>query len=337
MDDNTAPVYLWVGTKDTGAAAGFLERNGLAADQGNLYTWVPIGGSIGKDAGQAGVPDSADLLKLPLGTAAEGSWVLVGSGTDVAGWSESKLRGEATAKGALLLSRLEDVHVNPENGQQAVFATTGNSAFGGADLFGNLITLDFDGAFGADGRIASGGGVTDLTVIYDGDRAVAAWETANGAIDTDAERAAFGATIIRSPDNLTWSADGFVYVQEDRSVSAAYFAKEEASIWKVSAAATDPVTGQAVAERWARINRTAVPTAYGQTDPRAPGGTNPDPGNWESSGIIDVSDIYGAAAGSFFLADVQAHSLRDGNLWGSGYLVEGGQITLIQQPQPAAV
>ncbi|MFM7311907.1 MAG: hypothetical protein ACKO0M_01860, partial [Cyanobium sp.] len=54
-------------------------------------------------------------------------------------------------------------------------------------------------------------------------------------------------------------------------------------------------------------------------------------GNWESSGIIDVSAFYDAAAGSYFLANVQAHSVKDGNIGGSGYLVEGGQIDLIHQ------
>jgi len=329
MDDNTAPIYLWVGEKSSSKRADFLERNGLAADQGNLYTWVPTGGSIGTAAGTAGVPDSADLNALALGTAAAGRWVLVGSGTQVAGWDEATLRANANALGALQLSRLEDANINPSNGQQVVFATTGNSAFGGADTFGNLITLDLSDAFNRRGLISSSNG-TDLTVIYDGDRSIAAWDAANGngngVIDT-AEQGAFGATIIRNPDNLTWSKDGFVYVQEDRSVPSGFFSQQEASIFKVSATATDPVTGQAVNERWVQIDRTAVPTAYGQSDP------NPaDYGNWESSGIIDVSAIYGEAAGSLFLADVQAHNLTNGNIGGNGYLVQGGQLNLIQNP-----
>ncbi|MFO0005353.1 MAG: hypothetical protein ACK559_29925, partial [bacterium] len=68
-----------------------------------------------------------------------------------------------------------------------------------------------------------------------------------------------------------------------------------------------------------------MPTAYGQTDTKTT-----DFGNWESSGIIDVSDIYGEAAGSVFLADVQAHSITNGNIGGSGYLVQGGQLNVIQ-------
>ncbi|WP_198006477.1 choice-of-anchor I family protein [Cyanobium sp. PCC 7001] len=328
MDDNTAPLYLWVGTKSTDPAAGFLERNGLAASQGEVYTWVPTpGGLIGTDAGLAGVPDSADLNLLSLATPASGSWQLVGSGTDVAGWDESTLRGTANALGALQLSRLEDASINPEDGQEVVLATTGNAAFGGADTFGNLISLDLSGAFNADGLIDASNS-TDLAVIYDGDREIAAWDAANGNNDgvIDAgQEGAFGATIIRNPDNLTWAGDGSVYVQEDRSVSPAYFSQEETSIWKVSPTATDPITGQATSERWAQIDRTAVPTAAGQTDPSAS-----DPGNWESSGIIDVSPIYDQAAGSTFLADVQAHSLRDGTIGGNNNLVQGGQLNLIQ-------
>ena len=327
MDDNTAPIYLWVGEKSDSKSADFLERNGLAADQGNLYTWAPTGDSIGTGAGTAGVPDSADLKALALGTAAAGRWLLVGSGTEVAGWNEDTLRANANALGALQLSRLEDANINPLNGQQVVFATTGNSAFGGADTFGNLITLDLGAAFNGNGLISSSN-ATGLKVIYDGDRQIGAWDAANGnnngVIDT-AEEGGFGATIIRNLDNLTWSKDGSIYVQEDRSVSSAYFAQQEASIFKVSATAKDPVTGQAVIERWVQVDRTAVPTGYGQSDP------NPaDFGNWESSGIIDVSLIYGEAAGSMFLADVQAHNLTNGNLAGSGYLVQGGQLNLIQ-------
>ena len=330
LDDNTAPIYLWVGKKSNAIGADFLQRNGLAKEQGNLYTWVPTANSIGTSAGTVGVPDSADLNALALGTAAAGRWALVGSGSQVAGWDQTTLRANANGLGALQLSRLEDANVNPLNGKQVVFATTGNSAFGGADTFGNLITLDLSFAFNSQGLIGSTN-ATNLKVIYDGDRQIAAWDAANGTtkngVIDEAERAAFGATIIRNPDNLTWSQDGSIYVQEDRSVDKLFFQSQEASIFKVSPTAKDSVTGQAVTERWLQIDRSAVPTVYGQSDPLPL-----DFGNWESSGIIDVSAIYGKAAGSMFLGDVQAHSLSNGNLGGTGYLVEGGQLNLIQNP-----
>jgi hypothetical protein len=112
-------------------------------------------------------------------------------------------------------------------------------------------------------------------------------------------------------------------------VPSGFFGQQEASIFKVNAYAKDPATGQALSERWLQINRSAVPTVYGQSD------SNPaDTGNWESSGIIDVSTLYGQAAGSMFLADVQAHNLTNGNIGGNGYLVQGGQLNLIQNPLP---
>ena len=130
---------------------------------------------------------------------------------------------------------------------------------------------------------------------------------------------------LRSPDGLAWSGN-YLYVQEDRSVpagtAAGNFGSQEASIWKV-----DAITG--TKQRWAQIDRTAVPTAYGQSD-SAP----TDIGSWESSGVFDVSAMYGASTGSYFLADVQAHSLTNGNIVGSHYLTEGGQIDLIQVAPP---
>ena len=330
MDDNPAPAYLWVAEKATAKSASYLERNGLAAEQGNLYTWVPTGGSIGTDAGTVGFPDSADLNALALGKAAAGKWALVGSGTEVAGWNEATLRANANALGALQLSRLEDANINPNNGQQVVFATTGNSAFNGGDTFGNLVTLDLARAFNDKGLI-SASNRTNLKVVYDGDREVTAWDAANGnnngVIDPE-EQGAFGATIIKSPDNLTWSKNGHIYVQEDRSVAAGFFSVQEASIFKVNPFGKDPATGQALTERWAQIDRTAVPTVYGQSDPLPL-----DYGNWESSGILDVSSHYGEAPGRVFITDVQAHSLTNGNLGGDNYLVQGGQLQFVQ---PAA-
>jgi hypothetical protein len=237
--------------------------------------------------------------------------------------SDAEFRTLAVGVGALQLSRIEDGDVNPLNGQQAAFVSTGTTDFSSGDLYGNVYTLSFADAFAADGSLAPTGS-SSLRVIV------------------DADRLADPTTGLRNPDNLAWSADGSLYVQEDRAngggtdSSKGNFGTQEASIWKVDASAPiDPITG-APLERWAQIDRTAVPTAYGQSQP--PVVTEPSAngvGNWESSGIIDVSTIYGATPGSFFLADVQAHSLGGGNLNGPGYLVEGGQIDLIQQ-LPAA-
>lgn len=319
FDDAKAPLYMWVGSKSEAADASFLERNGLAQSQGTLYTYVTT------DLPETGLsvgPDSSDLFAFTqangINAAINGSWVdLASLDSDYASLGAPALRQLAVDAGALQLSRIEDGEVNPLNSQQAVFVSTGTKDFDSGDLYGNVFTLDFSDAFGSDGLVdASGESV--LKVVYDGDLL------------------ADPTTGIRNPDNMTISADGFAYLQEDRAngggtdISAGNFGTQEASIWQL---AIDPITGDSIDDptRWAQIDRTAIPTAYGQTQPAF---TNPDTngvGNWESSGIIDVSAMYDSTAGSYFLANVQAHSLGGGNIGGSGYLVEGGQIDLIQQ------
>jgi len=319
FDDAKAPLYMWVGTKSAAADASFLERNGLAASQGTLYTYVT---TALPESGVSAGPDSSDLFAFTqangINSAIGGSWVdLATLDPNYASLGAPALRQLAVNAGALQLSRIEDGEVNPLNSQQAVFVSTGTADFNKGDLYGNVYTLDFSTAFGSNGLIGGSGGSV-LKVVYDGDLLV---DPTTG---------------LRNPDNMTISADGFAYLQEDRAngggtdISAGNFGTQEASIWKL---AIDPLTGNSIGDptRWAQIDRTAIPTAYGQTQPAY---INPDSngvGNWESSGVIDVSALYGAAPGSYFLANVQAHSIKDGNIGGAGYLAEGGQIDLIQQ------
>ena len=321
FDDAKAPIYMWVGTKSEAAGASFLERNGLAASQGSLYAFVTTALDDYETGASTG-PDSSDLFAFTqangINNAIGGSWVdLASLNANYTQLGAPALRQLAVDAGALQLSRIEDGEVNPLNSQQAVFVSTGTADFNKGDLYGNVYTLDFSAAFGSDGLVAASG-ESVLKVVYDGDLLV---DPTTG---------------IRNPDNMTISADGFAYLQEDRAngggtdISAGNFGTQEASIWQLE---IDPLTGNSIGDptRWAQIDRTAIPTAYGQTQPAF---TNPDSngvGNWESSGIIDVSAFYDAAAGSYFVANVQAHSIKDGNIGGSGYLVEGGQIDFIQQ------
>ena len=306
FDDSTAPLYLWIGSKN--ATGDVLDRNGLR--QGSLFAWKPGDGVI-REAGSDATPgpDSDDLKAIASGTALSGGWVLLGDQTWVASKTATQLRAEAVSKGAMQFSRPEDGDTNPLNGKQVVFNTTGSSSFGSGDKYGNVIVLDFASAFGSNGQL-SGTGTTALKVIYDGDK----------LSDPTAG--------LRSPDNLVWSADGSIYVQEDRTVDP--WGSVDGSIWKLRPAKVDVVTGQVEAERWAVIDRQ---TPYGQSDALAigPGPGFANSGEWESSGIVDVSTFYGSAPGTYLLADVQAHGLKDSNIWGNGYLVEGGQLLLIQQ------
>ncbi len=296
FDDANAPLYLWVGSKLAGST-DFLERNGMAASSGSLYAW--------KADGIAATP--AGLGAVALNTAVAGEWVKLGTGAEIAALPDAAaLRTLAFGKGAMQFTRIEDGDVSPLTGKQAVFNSTGGSS---PDLYGSTYIIDLATAFGADGLLKTGL-TTNLRVL----------------VDTDKQAGLDRQLGVRNQDNLAWGTDNFIYIQEDRSLAAGtadgQFGSQEASIWKV-----DPLTGTTT--RWAQIDRSAVPIAYGQTD------SSPlDGGNWESSGIIDVSDIYGGSPGSFFLGNVQAHSLLNGNINGAGYLAEGGQIDLFQQTLP---
>ncbi|MFM7265163.1 MAG: alkaline phosphatase PhoX, partial [Cyanobium sp.] len=292
-DSGGAVLYLWVGQKQAGSA-DLLERNGLAASSGRLYAWKADAISPNPD-GLAGV-----ALNAPVA----GGWVELGSGSQIAALTTAAAqRSLATAQGAMTFTRIEDGDVNPLSGRQVVFNSTGGS---GTDLYGSTYGMDLAASFGSDGLLLSGPATTPLRVLVDSDR-LTGLDRQNG---------------LRNPDNVVWAGDGQIYLQEDRSLPSGSadgaFGAQEASIWKL-----DPITG--ATSRWAQIDRSAVPTAYGQSD-SAPA----DIGNWESSGILDLSPIYGAAPGSMFLANVQAHSLSNGNILGSGYLVEGGQLVVLQ-------
>jgi 2',3'-cyclic-nucleotide 2'-phosphodiesterase / 3'-nucleotidase / 5'-nucleotidase len=136
-----------------------------------------------------------------------------------------------------------------------------------------------------------------LTILYDGD------ETADHGL--------------RNPDNLDWGDDGIITVQEDRAEKGGPFGRtsgREASIWQL-----DPQTGAAL--RIAEMNRAAVPD-----DPKAD-----DIGNWESSGVLDVTALFATAPGeTLLLATVQAHSLREG-LIAEHDLVQGGQVVWLSR------
>ncbi|MGB6301842.1 MAG: DUF4114 domain-containing protein, partial [Rivularia sp. (in: cyanobacteria)] len=125
---------------------------------------------------------------------------------------------------------------------------------------------------------------------------------------------------LRSPDNLEWADDGFIYLQEDRSTSNfGQTSGEEASIWRLN-----PLSGELA--RVSQIDRSAVPEGQTDSDPT-------DLGDWETSGITDVSSLFGEEAGELFLFDVQAHSIRDGVIEDQN-LVQGGQLAFLNVDTP---
>jgi Predicted phosphatase len=204
--------------------------------------------------------------------------------------------------GAFNFSRPEDVHTNPApgKGNQIVFASTGrNTGINqAADLWGTTYVVDVKINLG---RIQVDNITADISIIYDGD---------------DADKRDFG---IRSPDNLVWAKDGMVYIQEDRSITTFGVASnEETSIWKLN-----PKTS--AVERIGQIDRTAVPAGQVDSSPS-------DLGNWESSGIIDVTDEFNAEGERILFFNTQAHSVGEGTIETEN-LVQGGQYLFISKPE----
>ncbi len=208
--------------------------------------------------------------------------------------------------GGFTFSRPEDVATNPADGTQAILASTGRSSLFPSDSWGTTYTVDVDF-----NDIDAGDITATLDILYDGDDAGAG----------QFEGPDFG---LRSPDNLDWAQDGLIYLQEDRSVSGfGDVSGEETSIWSL-----DPTTRELV--RVAQVDRSAVPDGSGSV-PSAQTDTDPaDLGDWETSGIIDVSRFFGEDPGELFIFNVQAHSLRGGEI-DSEDLVQGGQLAFLEK------
>jgi serralysin len=316
-DRQSAPLILYVGNKNANGDGSFLDRNGLA--DGKLYVWVADDAADANDAIEADPRDFSGSGSTTSGQFVEIDYYrpdLAGTdGYDTQGFADqAKQDALAAGVGAFLFSRPEDVATNPFDGTEAVLASTGRTGiFDDADTWGTTYKVDVD--FG------EGGITADLNILYDGN---------------DEGNRDFG---LRSPDNLDWADNGKIYLQEDRAISSDLFGAtsgEEASIWSIDPFAADPA---ATATRVAQIDRSGVPSD--QTDP------NPtDIGNWESSGILDVSTLFGNAPGTQLIYDTQAHSLRDGNIInvpgvdtdGDGTveandnLVQGGQLGFLIAP-----
>jgi 2',3'-cyclic-nucleotide 2'-phosphodiesterase (5'-nucleotidase family)/Ca2+-binding RTX toxin-like protein len=309
-ENEASPLFMYVGEKTP--SGGFLARNGL--EGGKLYVWVADGGA-------------RDPRDFNTSGTADGTWVEVDNSQNLALASEDGATGydeygyptqanlwtQAEALGAFGFSRPEDVATNPADGSEIVLASTGRSSdFEGADQVGTIYTIKTD--------------FTDIdnptsaaTILYDGD--------------------ADPAQTLRSPDNLDWADDGNIYVQEDRAIGG-LFGEGAVNPADAGIVKLDPATGTAT-----RIAEIRQSTTLGAVDENVAAGGQIDVGNWESSGIVDVSSLFGEAPGSLFLYDVQAHSLDDQNRFADsalprltdGDLKEGGQLGLLAAPGSTAL
>lgn len=316
--DEAAPAYLYVGEKNP--EGNFLERNGLSG--GKLYVWVS---------------DTQETSPLDFNGsgALNGTWVELDNSQNLEEASEDGSTGydeygyptqrnlftQAETLGAFGFSRPEDVATNPSDGTEIVLASTGVDTYAiddatgnGVDTFGTIYTIKTDFT-DIDNPTAS------LTILYDG--------------DADSKRA------LRSPDNLDWADDGFIYVQEDKAEDDTASGDEvlfgdgavnpnEAGIVKI-----DPETGKV--RRIANIDRNVVVDPSIDKPKKAVDLLADTVGGWESSGILDVSTLFGQKPGSLFLFDVQAHGIADqtdvnlDSRINDDDLVEGGQLLFLSK------
>ena len=318
-DSNNAPLYLYVGNKK---GTSFLERNGLA--DGKLFVWVADD--------PANPTDAIELDPSTFkgnNTSLNGRFVEIAyyaptlantTGYDFQGFATQATQNAlafAPAVSAFRFSRPEDIATNPNDGTQAVLASTGTS--NSPDVAGTTYRIDIDFV-----NFTTNNFTAKIDILVDSNVASA---TGLG---------------LRSPDNLDWAKDGKIYVQEDRAVSAAVFAgsatvPQESSIFSIDPANANP---SSTLTRIGQINRSALPAT--QTDLAAG-----DLGNWETSGILDVSNLFGAKAGEIFIFDVQAGGLQNGTIItasgsvdtnGNGTveaadnLVRGGQLSFLIAP-----
>ncbi len=295
-DAQSTPLYLYLGTKDAAPGANFLQRNGLS--NGQLYVWKADNGNLSpQQFNGTGAVRAGTWIPLDARAAA------ASASTDPAGYKkDSVLHSEADALGAFSFSRPEDLSTSPTDGSMVAFASTGRGSLYPLDNWGDTYIVDLDFA-----NLGTASPLTaSIRILYSGD------DAGNGQFMSPENG-------LRCPDNLDWADDGFIYVQEDQSNQQGDFgaAGEETSIWRL-----DSTTGQAT--RVAQIDRGTV-LPLGASD-----GKVGDFGNWESSGIIDVSTLFGEAPGQLFLFDVQAHSITTG-LIASKNLYEGGQLCFLEK------
>jgi endonuclease I/methionine-rich copper-binding protein CopC len=299
MGDDTqgTPLYMYVGQKNPAQGANFIQRNGLSG--GQLYVWKADNG------------DATPQQFNGTGATRAGTWVPIAArnpalagtaGYDALGYkNDTVLESEADSLGAFSFSRPEDVATSPTDGTLVAFNSTGRGSLFPADNWGDtyIVDLDFTNLGTANPLTAS------IRIVYDGD------DAGGGQFSTPEAG-------IRCQDNLDWADDGFIYIQEDQANQVGNFgaAGFEASIWRLN-----PTTGAVT--RLAMMDRSTV-LPLGSTD-SAP----TDIGNWESSGIVDVSNLFGKPAGTLFLFDVQAHSITNG-LIASKNLNQGGQICMLE-------
>eukprot|EP00924_Labyrinthula_sp_SR-Ha-C_P004860 augustus_masked-scaffold_1-processed-gene-14.44-mRNA-1 protein AED:1.00 eAED:1.00 QI:0/0/0/0/1/1/2/0/926 len=311
-----SPLYLYVGEKQP-ESSDFLRRNGLR--DGTIYVFVPDDSSLDSPETFSGTGNSQPGTWVPIDTAQredqaldelEGFFMFDSEGfaTQLNQWLQ------ANAAGAFKFSRPEDISTYSKTGNEFVVTSTGITGFNGTDSFGTIYTMEL--FFEPDGTPLP----ADLVILIDA--------------DADIEKS------LRSPDNLDWASDSFVYVQEDRAITQTpdgeplfgdgAVNQNEALLIRIDGTKLDGVV-----TKLAQVDRSVILDASLEDASAAVDVDAGDVGAWETTGIIEVSQLFGKEEGTLFLANVQAHGIEDQDQFNAesrihdGDLVEGGQMVII--------
>jgi len=173
-DGGSQKIKMYVGKKGVDAngdgGIDFLERNGLRG--GTVHYFDP-------DGATTTLPDNGGQIS--------GKW-------------------STSTSGALVETKLEDIHTNPADGTQAVFA----------DQTDGVYTID-------------------ISLSFTGD----VLDTANSTATI--KQVVNNSTFINSPDNLTWSADGRIYIQEDGGGDDMWHVNDDGTgITQIASALSEP-------------------------------------------------------------------------------------------------
>jgi hypothetical protein len=205
---------------------------------------------------------------------------------NVTNLTDVQLEAASDAVNAMIFARPEDGAFNLKNRDEYFFVTTGE---GTGNNLGRLYSLDLTGKDST--------GPARLTVEYNADQVIAA-----------------GGDIAISPDNIDVSRDYLMINEDGTTTSRAVMAakKRDGSIWRFDI--DEDGIDLSSALRIVELN------PHGR-DRIAVG-----PGVWETSGIIDATELYGKDT---WLFDVQAHSPTTAP---KPNTVEDGQLLLLIGP-----
>lgn len=180
--------------------------------------------------------------------------------------NNDQLEAVSDAVGALRFARPEDGAFNKLNRNEFFFVTTGGAK--GDNELGRLYSLRLH-----PGNVTKGG---TLEILYNADEIVRA-----------------GGDIAISPDNIDTSREYLMINEDGTSESRPVMARKgrDGSVWRfeLDRHGLDVSTAKRIAE----------------LDPPGRDGVPVGPGIWETSGIIDASELFGR---NTWLSDVQAHS-----------------------------